>query len=708
MHGFLMPTYIRKYLQRSNQMPVSSVEFLNRELSLLQFNERVMAMAQDPATPLLERLRYLCIVGSNLDEFFEIRVSSLKEQMRLHPTMRGPDGLTAGQAFELVQQEVHAIVDNLYRLFNEDVLPSLRKEGVYLHHAHEWDDVQREWAHELFVRDMMPLLTPIGLDPAHPFPRVYNKSLNFILPLSGEDAFGRKATVAVVQAPRALPRVVRMPVEVSGLPHGFILLTSLIRAFAGELFPGMTSSGVYQWRVTRNSDLFVDEEEVTNLRLALQGELSQRNFGSAVRLELDQGTPPEIEALLQKEFGLTEVDTYRVSGPANFARLMQICQEVDRPDLVFPESRGAVPKAFAGLSARDGAIFDLIAKGDQLLHHPYQSFRPVIDFLTAAACDPNVVAIKQTIYRTGEDSELMQLLIAAARAGKEVTVIVELMARFDEQTNINWAARLEEVGAHVSYGVVGHKTHAKMLLVLRRERGGIKRYGHLGTGNYHSRTARLYTDFGLMTANQTLCEDMDKIFAQLTGLGARREMNLLLQAPFNMHPSIVEMIQTEAEAARSGKRASIKAKMNSLLEPQVISELYRASQAGVKIDLIVRGACALRAGVPGLSENIRVRSVIGRFLEHSRVFYFYANGKERVYLSSADWMDRNFFRRVELAFPVLNPVLKRRVINEAFTLALRDNVRSWVQNSDGTYSKVRSRREPQIMHDQLVTLLQSK
>lgn len=696
------------HARKTAQMQITSVEFLNRELSLLQFNERVLAMAQDPSTPLLERLRYLCIVGSNLDEFFEIRVSSLKEQMRLHPTMQGPDGLTAGQAFELVQKDVHSLVARLYGLFNEEVLPSLRKEGVYLHHAHEWDEIQREWAHELFVRDMAPLLTPIGLDPAHPFPRVYNKSLNFIVPLSGEDAFGRKATVAVVQAPRALPRVVRMPQEVSGLPHGFILLTSLIRAFAGELFPGMSSQGVYQWRVTRNSDLFVDEEEVTNLRIALQGELSQRNFGSAVRLEIDQGTPPEIEALLHEEFGLKQEDTYRVSGPANFARLMQICQEVDRPDLLFPDSRGAIPKAFAGLSVRDGAIFDLLSKGDQLLHHPYQSFRPVIDLLTAAACDPNVVAIKQTIYRTGEDSELMQLLIAAARAGKEVTVIVELMARFDEQTNINWAARLEEVGAHVSYGVVGHKTHAKMLLVLRREKGGIRRYGHLGTGNYHSRTARLYTDFGLLTANPALCEDMDKVFAQLTGLGARREMSLLLQSPFNMHDSIMEMIRTEIEAAKAGKRAAIKAKMNSLLEPQVISELYRASQAGVKIDLIVRGACALRSGVTGLSENIRVRSIIGRFLEHSRVFYFYAGGKERVYLSSADWMDRNFFRRVELAFPVLNPVLKKRVINEAFTLALRDNVRAWVQQTDGTYSKVKSRREPNSMQDQLVTLLQHK
>lgn len=682
--------------------------FLNRELSLLQFNERVLAMAENPTTPLLERLRYLCIVGSNLDEFFEIRVSSLKEQDRLHPTMQGPDGLTAQQAFGQVQIAVHGIVKKLYALLNEQVLPRLHAEGVYLHHASEWNDVQRAWAHDLFVRDMMPLLTPIGLDPAHPFPRVLNKSLNFIVPLSGEDAFGRKASVAVVQAPRALPRIVRMPPEVSGLPHGFILLTSLIRAFAAELFPGMEALGVFQWRVTRNSELFVDEEEVTNLRQALQGELSQRNFGYAVRLEIDQLTPPHIEALLQREFGLKAEDTYRVNGPANVARLMHICQSVDRPDLLFPEFRGPVPQAFAKLPHRQSAIFDLIAQSDQLLHHPYQSFRPVIDFLTAAAMDPDVMAIKQTIYRTGEDSELMQLLIAAARAGKEVTAVVELMARFDEQTNINWAARLEEVGAHVVYGVVGHKTHAKMLLVLRREQGRIKRYAHLGTGNYHPRTARLYTDFGLMTANPTLCEDMDKVFAQLTGLGARRDLKLLLQSPFTLHTSVMNMIRQETQAAKAGKKARIMAKMNSLLEPQVIEALYEASRAGVKIDLVVRGVCALRAGVPGLSDNIRVRSIIGQFLEHSRVFYFYANGRENVYLSSADWMDRNFFRRVEVAFPVLDPALKRRVIREAFTIALKDNVRAWVQRPDGGFERASGRGQAVCLHDTLIESLSTK
>jgi polyphosphate kinase len=681
--------------------------YFNRELSLLQFNERVLAMAERTDTPALERLRYVCIVGSNLDEFFEIRVSSLKAQIAQHPHLVGPDGLTAEDAFERVQQAVHVLVDRQYALLNEQVLPALRAEGVVLHQASEWNAAQRKWAREVFHRDVMPLLTPIGLDPAHPFPRVYNKSLNFIVPLSGADAFGRKSTIAIVQAPRALPRLIKVPPAVSGAPHGFILLTGFLRAFVGDLFPGMHMEGCYQWRVTRTSDLFVDEEEVTNLRQALQGELSQRNFGSAVRLEIDHNTPPHIETFLQKEFSLTAADTYRVNGPANVARLMQICNLVKEPDLLFPEFHGCVPKPFNTLSPRSPAIFEAIAKQDHLLHHPYQSFKPVLNFLTAAAFDPDVVAIKQTIYRTGEDSELMHLLLAAAKAGKEVTVVVELMARFDEQTNINWAARLEEVGAHVVYGVVGHKTHAKMALVLRREKGRIRRYGHMGTGNYHLRTASLYTDFGLLTADQKLCEDMDLVFSQLTGLGERRKLKMLLQSPFTMHSTVISMIRAETRAARAGKKSQIMAKMNSLLEPLVIQELYKASQAGVKIDLIVRGVCALRSGVAGLSENITVRSIVGRFLEHSRVFYFYDNGRESVYLSSADWMDRNFFRRVEIAFPINHPDLKKRVIDEAFTEALRDNQRAWLQQPDGVYALIQNRRKPFSLHQHLMEKLGS-
>ncbi|MCX5591481.1 polyphosphate kinase 1 [Alcaligenes endophyticus] len=678
---------------------------LNRELSLLKFNERVMAMAENPSTPLLERLRYLCIVSSNLDEFFEIRISSIKEQVLQNPHKIGEDGFLPIEAFNRVQEAAHALVDKQNNLLMQQVLPSLMEEGIGLLFAAQWTESQREWAYQTFMRDVMPLLTPVGLDPAHPFPRVYNKSLNYIIELSGNDAFGRTGNIAIVQAPRALPRLIRVPDEISHISQGYMLLTSLISVFVNELFPGMDVKGCYQWRVTRNSDLFVDEEEVTNLRLALQGELSQRNFGAAVRLEIDQSMPEELEFFLQKEFQLAAWDTYRVRGPVNLSRLMQLCNVPERPDLQFPEYRAPIPAPFDAAFDHPSQLFAAIAKRDQLFHHPYQSFQPVLSFLRAAAVDPDVVAIKQTIYRTGEDSELMNLLLSAARAGKEVTVVVELMARFDEQTNINWAAKMEEVGAHVSYGVVGNKTHAKMLLVLRRENGEIRRYGHVGTGNYHPRTARLYTDFGLITANRDICDDMDKVFSLLTGLGAWRPLKVLLQSPFTLHDTMIAKIKAEEERAREGKRARIMAKMNSLLEPKVIEALYSASQAGVRVDLIVRGACALRPGVPGLSEKIQVRSLVGRFLEHSRIFYFYNEGQEDVYMSSADWMDRNFFRRVELAVPVLDRTLKRRVISEAFTFALKDNQLAWKGNADGTYSRIRTRRAPFNLHNYLMERL---
>ncbi len=688
----------------ASRTPVPDM-FLNRELALLKFNERVLSLAEDAHTPLLERLRFVCIVSSNLDEFFEIRVASLNEQLRQTPNLRGPDGRTPTEVCERVSAAAHALIRRQYKLLGDEILPKLRDQGVVLHMAQDWTPAQQAWAHEVFRLDVMPLLTPIGLDPAHPFPRVFNKSLNFAVQLTGRDAFGRNAAIAIVQAPRALPRLTQMPPELSGHPHGYVMLTSFMQAFVGDLFPGMTVDGCYQWRVTRNSDLYVDDEEITNLRQALQGELTQRHFGDAVRLELSDATPPELENFLLQEFSLVPGDVYRVSGPVNLSRLMQLADIIDRPDLKFSSFHAPLPAPFNERSMSPDALFRAIAEQDRLLHHPYQSFQPVIDFLTAAAADPSVVAIKQTIYRTGEDSELMRLLLAAARSGKEVTVVVELMARFDEQTNINWASRLEEVGAHVVYGVVGHKTHAKMALVLRHERGRIRRYGHLGTGNYHPRTARLYTDFGLFTANPRMCEDMDQIFSQLTGLGARRSLKHLLQAPFTLHETMISMIRREARHARAGKPARIMAKMNSLLEPSIIEELYRASRAGVKIDLIVRGVCTLRSGVPGLSENITVRSIVGRFLEHSRVFYFHNNGQDLVYLASADWMDRNFFRRVEVAFPVLDPELKKRVINESFILALRDTDLAWVQQPSGDYSRVRSRRKPLNLHNHLMLTL---
>ncbi len=688
-----------------NQEEVSGPNLLNRELSLLKFNARVMGMAENESTPLLERLRYICIVSSNLDEFFEIRIASLKEQERRNPRVIGDDGYTPSEAFDLVQEDVHELVKRQYALLNQSILPALREKGVYIYKPQEYTETMLAWAREVFLNDVMPLLTPIGLDPSHPFPRVYNKSLNFIVSLSGIDAFGRNSSIAIVQAPRALPRLLNIPEEVCGQKYGHTLLSSLMHMFVGDLFPGLEVKGLYQWRVTRNSDLYVDEDEVTDLRQALQGELSQRNFGAAVRLEIADDTPKELEVFLQSEFKLTAKDTYRTAGSVNLTRIMPLCDIDAGTELVFPGYRAKIPPPFDKLEQHPEHMFAVIAKEDLLLHHPYQSFDPVLDFLTAAAIDPAVVAIKQTIYRTGEDSELMRLLVMAAKSGKEVTVVVELMARFDEQTNINWAAKLEEVGAHVVYGVVGHKTHAKMALVLRREGRRIVRYGHLGTGNYHPRTARLYTDFGMLTANREITEDMDKIFSLLTGLGARRPLKLLLQSPFTLHGKMLEFINNEAENARQGKKARIMAKMNSLMDVQVIQALYEASQAGVEIDLIVRGVCALRAGVKGMSENIRVRSIVGRFLEHSRVFYFYDNGEERVYLSSADWMERNFFRRVEVAFPVLSPALKKRVIAESFTYALKDNELAWEQQPDGNYQRIRNRRQPFNLHNHLMTLL---
>ncbi len=676
--------------------------YLNRELGLLAFNRRVLAQAQDERTPLLERLRFLCIVSSNLDEFFEIRVSGLKEQIGAHSSSVTSDGRTAQEIFRLVSQEAHAIVDEQYQQLNDVILPALAEQGIRFLRRATWTEGQREWIRNYFVREMMPVLTPIGLDPSHPFPRVLNKSLNFAVELEGKDAFGRSSNIAIVQAPRVLPRVIRIPRELADVEYGFVFLSSILHEFVGELFTGMTVLGCYQFRATRNSDLFVDEEEVTNLRTKLQGELPQRHFGNAVRLEVANNCSPAITEFLLSQFGLGEADLYRVNGPVNLVRLMQVPDWVERPDMKFSPFNPGLPKALG----KGANIFDSIRKNDILLHHPYQSFTPVIDLLNQAATDPQVVAIKMTVYRTGTDSVLMQSLIRAAQSGKEVTVVVELMARFDEEANIGWATRLEEVGAHVVYGVVGYKVHAKAVLIVRREEGGLKHYAHLGTGNYHPRTARLYTDFGLMTANEELTHDVSEVFKQLTGLGKARTLRHLWQAPFTLQKNVVAAIQAEAETARAGGKARIVAKMNSLLEPEVINALYEASQAGVEIDLIVRGVCALRPGVAGLSENIRVRSIIGRFLEHHRIFYFHAGGEEKVYLSSADWMERNFFRRIELAFPILDPKLKKRVITEGLRYYLAENQQGWDMNSQGAYQRRRSTRaKPRSSQNELMLAL---
>jgi polyphosphate kinase len=676
--------------------------YLNRELGLLAFNRRVLAQAQDERVPLLERLRFLCIVSSNLDEFFEVRMAGLKEQVQAKSSVITSDGKTALESFKLVSTEAHAIVDEQYEHLNEIILPGLAEEGIRFLRRSSWNEAQREWIRTYFIREMVPVLTPIGLDPSHPFPRVLNKSLNFAIELDGKDAFGRSSNAAIVQAPRVLPRVIRLPEELAGCAYGFVFLSSILHEFVGELFTGMTVLGCYQFRATRNSDLFVDEEEVTNLRTKLQGELPQRNFGNAVRLEVADNCSPTMTEFLLAQFELTPADLYRVHGPVNLVRLMQIPDSVDRPDLKFSAFVPGVPKAVG----KGANIFDSIRKNDILLHHPYQSFSPVIELLNQAVKDPQVAAIKMTVYRTGTDSVLMQSLIGAAQNGKEVTVVVELMARFDEEANIGWATKLEEVGAHVVYGVVGYKTHAKALLIVRREEGGLKRYAHLGTGNYHPRTARLYSDFGLMTANEEITHDVSEVFKQLTGLGKARTLKHLWQAPFTLQPNIVAAIRAEADNARAGGKSHIVAKMNSLVEAEVIHELYEASKAGVSVDLIVRGVCTLRPGVPGLSENIRVRSIIGRFLEHHRVMYFYAGGKENVYLSSADWMERNFFKRIELGFPILDPKLKKRVITEGLKFYLADNQQGWDMNSEGAYQRRRSpRAKPHHAQGELMATL---
>jgi polyphosphate kinase len=676
----------RKPKARSPRVsPHSPKNFLNRELQALEFNRRVLAQAEDRAMPALERLRFLCIVSSNLDEFFEIRLSGVKEQIKLASGATGPDGLSPLQVFRQVAARAQGIVETQYRLFNEEILPALAREGIRFLRRSEWNAAQQAWVRDYFFREMMPVLTPIGLDPAHPFPRVFNKSLNFAVELEGRDAFGRDSRAAIVQAPRVLPRVIKLPPSAAQGPNDFIFLTSVLHAHVGELFAGMTVLGCYQFRVTRNSDLFVEEEEVKDLRQALKGELPQRHFGDAVRLEVADGMSESMTRFLLAQFGLEGDDLYVVQGPVNLVRLMSVPDQVNRPDLEFPPFVPGLPKPLA----RGRDLFDTIRKGDVLLHRPFQSFAPVIEFIRQGAQDPLVVAIKQTVYRTGTDSVIMQTLIDAAANGKEVTVVVELMARFDEEANINWAARLEEVGAHVVYGVVGHKTHAKMAMVVRREEGRLVRYCHLGTGNYHARTARLYTDFDLLTAREPICNDVAEVFQQLTGLGKAGKLKHVWSSPFSLHARILEAIEAEARYARAGKPARIVAKMNALLEPQVIEALYRASRAGVKVDLLVRGVCALRPGTPKLSANIRVRSIVGRFLEHSRIFHFRAGGEDKVYLSSADWMDRNFFRRIELCFPVLDAKLKRRVVREGLKPYLEDNTQAWDMQPDGSYKRAK-------------------
>ena len=656
----------------------------NRELSQLDFNFRVLAQAQDPSVPLLERLRYLCISCTNLDEFFEIRAATVRHAQDFGAPLPA-DGLSPATVLRRIHDRAAELVEAQYACWNDVLRPALAEQGIRLLQREQWTPAQAEWLRQYFRDEIMPVLSPLGLDPAHPFPKILNKSLNIVVVLEGRDAFGREGHLAIVRAPRSLPRIIRLPDQdgEGDQFHDFVFLSAVLSAFVDELFPGMKVKGAYQFRVTRNSELIVDEDEVENLALALRDELLGRGYLRAMRLEIAQDCPKPIVSTLLRNFDLPENAVYRINGPVNLNRVVQVYDMVARPDLKYPP--------FQQRQLRDAEnIFERVAQGDVLLHHPFDAFAPVLELIKQAAADPNVLAIKQTLYRTGRDSPIVEHLVQAARNGKDVTVVVELRARFDEEANLGLADRLQDAGVQVVYGVVGYKTHAKMLLVVRREGRKLRRYVHLGTGNYHSGTARAYTDIGLLSADPELGNDVHQIFQQLSGLAPAIRLKRLLQSPFTLLPGILARIEREAGHARAGRPARIVAKMNALNEPQVIRALYAASQAGVSIDLIVRGACALRPGVPGVSENIRVRSIVGRFLEHSRVYWFAdgGQGNGELFCASADWLERNLLRRVETCFPILDTALAERVRSEALDNYLADNLNAWELRADGEYRRL--------------------
>lgn len=655
--------------------------YFNREMSHLQFNMRVLEQSLDTSHPLLNRMLFLLIFSSNLDEFFEIRVAGLRRQVAFDREKSGIDGMRPGEILKEISRICHEQVERQYKILNEILIPALEEKQVRFIRRDQWTPAQTAWVEDFFNNEILPVTSPIGLDPSHPFPRLVNKSLNFIVSLEGKDAFGREGGMAILPAPRSLSRLIRIPDELCEGGDNFVFLSSMIHAHAELLFPGMKAKGCYQFRITRNADLSVDSEEVSDLASALRGELLSRRYGDAVRLEVADNCPDELVSFLLKQFNLTEDELYRVNGPVNLNRLMAIMGQVNRPDLQYAPFIPGLPKQ---LRKESGSLFNAIRQGDVLLHHPFESFSPIEDLLREAAKDPDVVAIKQTLYRTGADSSIVSALVDAARNGKEVTVVVELRARFDEADNLTLASRLQEAGAIVIYGVVAYKTHAKMMHLLRRENGKLRHYAHLGTGNYHARTARLYTDYSLMTSNQELCEDVHKVFLQLCGMGQVLNMRKLLHAPFTLHRRLIEMIDREIEHVAAGKKGRIIIKTNSVTEPRLIKALYKASQAGVQIDMIVRGICCLRPGIPEVSENIRVRSIIGRFLEHTRVFSFHNDGKEEIYCASADFMERNMLHRVETCFPLLETRLANRVRKDLQTYLL-DNCQSWELQSDGSY-----------------------
>lgn len=670
--------------------------YLNRELSQLDFNFRVLAQALDPQVPLLERLRFLCISCTNLDEFFEIRAATVRHAMDFG-VPAAADGMSPASILNKIHDRAAQLVDAQYKCWNEVIRPSLNEAGVRVLGRDSWNARQTRWLRAYFRDEIMPVLSPLGLDPSHPFPKILNKSLNIVVVLKGKDAFGRAGHLAIVRAPRSLPRIIHLPQRVSGGEHDFVLLSSVLSAFADEMFPGMEVKGAYQFRVTRNSELVVDEAEVENLALALRDELVGRGYNPAVRLEIAKDCPKPIMRTLLQNFELPENAVYLIDGPVNLNRVTQVYDLVARPELKYPSF---TPRTLRG----QDSMFELVDDGDVLMHHPFDAFTPVLELIRQAATDPQVLAIKQTLYRTGKDSAIVDALVLAARNGKDVTVVVELRARFDEDANLGVADRLQEAGVQVVYGVVGFKTHGKMLLIVRREGRKLRRYVHLGTGNYHSGTARAYTDLGLITADPDIGNDVHLLFQQLSGLAPSTKLKRLLQSPFTLHTGLLKKIEREAKLARAGKTGRIIIKINAINEPRIIRALYTASQAGVSIDLIVRGACALRPGVPGVSENIRVRSIVGRFLEHSRIYWFGNDGEPELYCASADWLERNLLHRVETCFPILDEDLAERVFKEALQNYLDDNSNAWELDADGEYRKL-SPAEGEAPHSAQAALL---
>jgi len=690
-----MPTAVKKTY--TDQEPAAGVEvlrkdippeehfsapenFVNRELSWLEFNRRVLEEAQDPTQPLIERVKFVTIFSSNLDEFFEVRVAGIKQQIESETSDVGPDGISPTETFNNIQRVVRELLATQYALWNEELLPELAKQKIYVREVSQLTAKRAAWAHRYFQQEVFPMLTPLAVDASHPFPQLLNKTHNLLVRVKA--GRGGEPLHAIVQVPRAVSRLILMPRgKQADEPWEYIYLASLIKHHIGELFPGLIIEGAHAFRVTRNSELYIDEEEAENLLRTIEHELRRSSRGDAVRLEVETDIPKDFLDLLLEFFDLTEADTYKVNGPLTMTHVTPLIANdafANLKDRPFQPGRDPALPPHADM-------FEVLRRQDVLLHHPYDSFDPIVDLIEEAAQDPQVLAIKITLYRTSGDSAIVEALIDAANAGKQVTAIVELRARFDEASNIQWARRLEQAGAHVIYGVVGLKTHCKALLIVRRDTDKLRRYVHLGTGNYHPRTARIYTDFSLLTTNAQLTEEVATVFNTLTGLAGYPGLKKLMVAPFDLKKRLIGLIERERNHARAGKPGRIIAKLNSLVDQEIIERLYEASCADVTVDLIVRGICCLRPKIPGLSENIRVFSIVGRFLEHSRIYHFANDGQPEVFLSSADWMPRNFLRRVEVAFPIENPALRNQLINEVLPRFLHDRVKAREMQPDGSY-----------------------